>query len=110
MVTKESNATSSYASAEEMEKIRSALDAFIAKQEDQNRVLESSLDKILSSLNSLTTSAASEDKGSASKGPHQYTDTPPPEISVQVHHRDLSPWSVKVPAAIEEDCLGQQRS
>ncbi|XP_072147223.1 uncharacterized protein [Setaria viridis] len=104
MVTKESIATSSYASAEEMEKIRSALDAFIAKQEDQNRVLESSLDKILSSLNNLTTSAASEDKGSASKGPHQYTDTPPPEIPVQVHQRDLSPWSVKVPAAIEEDC------
>lgn len=121
MLTKENSGASSYASVVEVEKLRSTLDSFILKKEEQNKVLESSLDKILTSLNNLASSSGTEDKGSAFKATivsptplvqanksmhmrndvsrtHQQVYTPPPDVRAQIHHMDDTPWFTKAPS------------
>lgn len=127
MLTKENSGASSFASVEELEKLRSTLDSFIVKQEEQNKVLESSLDKILTSLNNLATSSGTEDKASAfettviSPAPllttgnrsvhvrhdvsraHQQVDTPPPGVTAQIQHLEGTPWFTKAPSPDEDE-------
>lgn len=111
---------------EEVEKLKSTLDSFILKHEEQNKVLESSLDKVLSSLNTLAGSSGTEDKGSAFKGNaispppitlantsvhmrndlsrfHQQVYTPPPAVTAQVHNLQSTPWFTKEPSGEDED-------
>ncbi|XP_022685245.1 uncharacterized protein LOC111258328 [Setaria italica] len=134
MVLKDNMGTSTYASAEEVEKLRALVDNFIHKQEDQNKTLESSLDKILSSLSMLTTEgdpSCTEDKGSnykgknaspspqmvASKSVHmgnnfmtsqQHFYTPPPEGTTHMRQFDNIVWPTMgqkgVADPVDADC------
>lgn len=131
---KDNMGTSTYASAEEVEKLRALVDNFIHKQEDQNKTLESSLDKILSSLSMLTTEgdpSCTEDKGSnykgknaspspqmvASKSVHmgnnfmtsqQHFYTPPPEGTTHMRQFDNIVWPTMgqkgVADPVDADC------